>query len=323
LRDVDDPRFVIGGYANPSKGERILHSFASFIPSAAPVFEVEFDDISKWNGPVNFQTMRQFVQMVIIRAGYGDAGIDPLCEQNVAGARAVGLEYSLYWFLMPRNNTNWQVTLDSFSKVWEKYKGRVYPVFDHEYTELGKVDTTKWMYNLKDGFIKETGVKPILYSRKNWIETYTTQPAWLADLFLWVAQYNQYIAAPAVPLPWKTWWGWQWSADGNGMGPAHGGASSSMDRNRCNMTIAQFNETFGTNIRPIGEVPPDDIEEEINPIKIATVTADLLNVRSSPPGTGAGYKDIGNLYRGCSVPVVEERGDWYRIEGWIHKGYTK
>jgi hypothetical protein len=32
--------------------------------------------------------------------------------------------------------------------------------------------------------------------------------------------------------------------------------------------------------------------------------------------------DLGELYKSTVVPVVDENGDWYRIDGWIHKGYV-
>jgi hypothetical protein len=65
--------------------------------------------------------------------------------------------------------------------------------------------------------------------------------------------------------------------------------------------------------------PPPPQPEEIVPIKTVAINASVLNVRSGP---GQAFDDLGNLINGSTLPVVEEKGDWLRIEGWIHGGWT-
>jgi GH25 family lysozyme M1 (1,4-beta-N-acetylmuramidase) len=66
---------------------------------------IEGPDVSKWQGQINFQKMKERgARFVIIRAGYGGSvGIahDERVDENVAGAKAAGLPYGLYWYFHP------------------------------------------------------------------------------------------------------------------------------------------------------------------------------------------------------------------------------
>jgi N-acetylmuramoyl-L-alanine amidase len=52
-----------------------------------------------------------------------------------------------------------------------------------------------------------------------------------------------------------------------------------------------------------------------------TVKASALNIRSGP---GTGYKLVGSLWFGEKVIILENQGDWYRInDGWVNASYIK
>ena len=58
-----------------------------------------------------------------------------------------------------------------------------------------------------------------------------------------------------------------------------------------------------------------------SPNNTGTVKASALNIRSGP---GTGYKLVGSLWFGEKVTILENRGDWYRInEGWVKASYIK
>jgi hypothetical protein len=46
----------------------------------------------------------------------------------------------------------------------------------------------------------------------------------------------------------------------------------------------------------------------------------VLNIRALPEVANS---DLGDLLKGCKVPVTEVAGDWKKIEDWIHGDYTK
>lgn len=52
-----------------------------------------------------------------------------------------------------------------------------------------------------------------------------------------------------------------------------------------------------------------------------TVKASVLNIRSGP---GTGYSCVGSLWYGEKVIILENQGDWYRInDGWVKASYIK
>jgi hypothetical protein len=102
--------------------------------------------------------------------------------------------------------------------------------------------------------------------------------------------------------------------------PPGGAGSKSLDRDRWQLgdVVAMYsyiNANWGAVAppNPPAPIPP------VQPLKTVKVTgvATYLNVRALPNGA-----DLGELYKNTVVPVVQESGDWYRIDGWIHTGYV-
>jgi len=85
-----------------------------------------------------------------------------------------------------------------------------------------------------------SGVRPDIYTAKYAFETYySSEPGWIDDTRLVVANYGAGI--PAIPKGWRVtgagvavpameaWTGWQYSADGNGLGRALGAHTFAID----------------------------------------------------------------------------------------------
>lgn len=68
------------------------------------------------------------------------------------------------------------------------------------------------------------------------------------------------------------------------------------------------------------EPPPPEENGEIPTAEQVRIKANVLNIRDKP---SADSEDVGNLIHGSIVPVVEQEGDWLRIDGWIYKGWTE
>ena len=107
-------------------------------------------------------------------------------------------------------------------------------------------------------------LEPVLiYTRASyWNHVIGDQP-WAAIYDLWIARYHSGISHPwgdgkCKPLGWDDWKFWQWSADGNGMGPYYGGQAASMDLNRFNGTMADLNRYFG-----VVDVEPYETEIDV------------------------------------------------------------
>lgn len=93
--------------------------------------------------------------------------------------------------------------------------------------------------------------KCLIYTRASYWNSVIGNQSWAMLYDLWIARYNSHINHPwgdgnCKPLGWDDWLFWQYSADGNGMGPMYGGQSASMDLNRFQGTETELCQYFGT-----------------------------------------------------------------------------
>ena len=313
----------------------ISYSLAPEIEVAAvPYFPVVGVDVSRYQGVIDWGKMKERIQFAWIQIGYGNNELDSQGKRNCDECEKRDIPYGVYW--VPKPSKDWRKHVASFRAV---LRGQLPPWYDIERNEgLGKAAMGEWMYKFVANFEDETGQTGIVYTRANWWNTYMPRCDWAKQHELAVAQYNPYIATPSdLPDDWdeihnpKPWTFWQWSADGNGLGRTYGCQCDDIDLDRYNGTVAQFNARYGTHILPLEDPTPPtpepepepepDLPPEIKPVKLVKVLAGRgLNVRSLPTVAGL---DIGDLIYGDKLPVVEKWGDWLRIEGWIHGGYTR
>jgi len=167
-------------------------------------------------------------------------------------------------------------------------------------------------------YIQEcTGRRPILYSRKQWLEDYL-YPDKLVPVDLWLAQYANVQGAyapektppPDLPKGFSTWLIHQ---TGGYCQPFCNTASKVLDYDRWNGDEAAVRAYFGyTGEEP---EPPEPPAEEVPLYKAVVVTTppNRLRVRFSPAGNFKRW-----LQSGEEVNVYQELGDWRRIEpnGW-------
>ena len=60
-----------GRYVTPQSVLNVVRSYLKKTRGLALFFPVEGDDISKWNGNINFEVMCALTSFIYIRAGYG------------------------------------------------------------------------------------------------------------------------------------------------------------------------------------------------------------------------------------------------------------
>jgi hypothetical protein len=87
--------------------------------------------------------------------------------------------------------------------------------------------------------------------------------------------------------------------------------------------IDWINAIAGGVVPPPPEPPPPPPVDVITPLWTGQVTGDLLNIRNQPNPAIVPATDIGDLIRGSKVAVVEERGEWARLSGWVKKSLLK
>lgn len=181
-----------------------------------------------------------------------------------------------------------------------------------------------------DEFKRLSGLECGIYTRANWWDAQVATPPGNTDIPhiqgdgmrpLWVAHYNTSVTKPDIPFDWEKrygpggWTFWQWSADGNGRGAEFGMQSRSVDLNRYNGSIEDFNRQFKTNIQPLPGSPPTPPPPATLPGRVKV--QNVMNVRNFPavvPGS-----DVGDLHANAILEVTGDVGDWFEVKAFVWK----
>lgn len=154
-------------------------------------------DVSKWQGDINFQKVKDAgVEFVFIRVGTqkgikGEYVIDPKFEQNIKGFQSVGIPVGVYFYTYSSSlkeaeqDAKWVLTQIKPYKIdlpvvydWENWS--FYQEFNKSFYNLTQM-ANKYMST-----IEKAGYKAMLYSSKNYLEK-----AWLPTKYpVWLAHYT-------------------------------------------------------------------------------------------------------------------------------------
>jgi GH25 family lysozyme M1 (1,4-beta-N-acetylmuramidase) len=285
-------------------------------------YPVEFPDVSIWQGIMDFGILSQMASILMARAGYGNAYIDPQLGNNAQGTVDHQMALLLYWYMKP--DKDWRKHAESFAAVY-KDSPAVLPVADCEDTGgLGKSALGGWLYKAITEFEQKTGVMMAIYTSPGFWNTNLPRTDWAKQRLLHVAHWTS-AAEPTIPYDWsaianpETWTIWQYTA--KGPGALWGAQSRDIDLNRYHYSYEQFNRQFGTSISPPGgATPPPGGEDEMRfRVKIAK-----LNVRSGP---GTNHADVGDVFLGDQFPILNVKAGtpvqtiWVQIKGGQHDGH--
>lgn len=182
-------------------------------------------DVSVYEPNVNWRSLRaQGFRFALIRATSSTGYVDPKFAEHWAGAREAGILRGAYHYLFGGQDAQKQANL--FIATVGADKGELPPIVDLEDKFNEDVSNSKLIATCKaflDIIEKEFGRKPMVYSRKTYLEPRLTingkAPGWARDYELWVAQYpfefnpdsmpNNNM--PKQPTGWKDWKFWQYS----------------------------------------------------------------------------------------------------------------
>ena len=272
---------------------------------------------------INFDCLKQHnpkISFIIARATISWAGKDTRFDWYWQEMQRIGVCRAAYHFAYPsqdyKRQANWFLTT-----VNPQEHDRL--AIDLEVVQgVGKIAMTDFA-NALISYIQEcTGRRPILYSRKQWLEDYL-YPDKLIPVDLWLAQYANVQGAyapektppPDLPKGFSTWLIHQ---TGGYCKPFCNAASKVLDYDRWNGTEEDVRTYFGYTEQPEPPTPPEPPEppaEEVPLYKAVVVTTppNRLRVRFSPAGNFKRW-----LQSGEEVNVYQELGDWRRIEadGW-------
>jgi len=178
-------------------------------------------DVSEHQGSVDWERVKaagyEFVILRIGYRGYGTAGnlyVDAMFHENIAGAKAAGLDVGVYIFSQAVNE---QETLEEAELVLENLKGyrlELPVVFDPERIrdDTARTDGVPGEQFTENTLlfcekIKEAGYQPMVYSNLVW-EAFEFDMEKLADYPIWYADYE-----PAPQTPYRFTF-WQYSEKG-------------------------------------------------------------------------------------------------------------
>lgn len=313
----------------PEERKSIQALFEAYtVDDAYPVFGV---DVSNWQGKIDWGLLSSKIYFAIIRSSYGSAGIDAAYEINLAQAHKYGRAVGLYHYLKP--DRDFRKTAQLYYSLWKDSGSQILPSYDLEETGgLSKGALNMWMEKFLKAFYELAGRDGIFgqgYSSPGFMDANVmTTPTfdWPKKLEWWVAAWTT-AAEPRLPACFslfatpKNWTYWQYTSKLNGA--SYGVQSKSLDGNRFNGSLAQFNSKYSMNLKPLGEPVPPPVEpppveppptpEPSGVCQMKVVSAKGLNIRSGP---GTTYPDIGDLAPGAIVTVKNIAGEnaWVEIE---------
>ena len=270
-------------------------------------------DISAWQGNIDWDQVKNCIEAVIIRAGYGKNNIDQKWVPNAEAVRDSSLDVGAYWF-------SYAYTADmaymegcyAANAVKNKFGDRQIPIaFDLEYdsvtyaakkgVKIGRAEATLFAIRFLTA-VKEFGYRPMLYTNIDYIRNYFDLGvirAAIPDLLLWVACWGSEPKDYNMAV-------WQYSSKGS-----VAGIIGNVDMDEVYVDMA---------IRDGAAVPaPAPVQE--NGRKQMRVTAKTwLNIRAKPD---VNSEDLGDLPAGTVITVDKIENGWAHFEGYCSAQWLK
>lgn len=276
---------------------------------------------------IDFNCLKQHepkISFIIARAtvswGYKDTRFDWYWQEM----QRIGVCRAAYHFAYPsqdyKRQANWFLTT-----VNPQEHDRL--AIDLEVVQgVGKIAMTDFA-NALISYIQEcTGRRPILYSRKQWLEDYL-YPDKLVPVDLWLAQYAnvqgayapEKIPPPDLPKGFSTWLIHQ---TGGYCKPFCNAASKVLDYDRWNGTEADVKAYFGYTEQPEPPTPPEPPEPPAEEFpKVGIVTADpSVNIRKEASIQSA---DIGDFVKEANLNIIGEQDDFWQVSAWVAKQWVQ
>lgn len=198
----------------------------------APYGLYRFCDVSKWQSDMNWSRAAVTLDFAYAKASQGTF-TDTQWLANYSETQSIGFPLGMYHYY--DNRINWKRQADYFLGLYDAYPTGLLPTVDLEVQTTAPVIAD--VLNFCADVMAHIGTWPIIYSGPNYILTYLGKIPEMSRFPLWISHYatdkRWPLDAPRVPLPWfaMDWWGWQFSADGNGQGKYYGAQSTAIDLN--------------------------------------------------------------------------------------------
>ncbi len=217
-----------------------LSLFGATIPD-----EVQFPDVSFWQGEINWDIMAANTKAVIIRIGQAKF-VDAQFERNYAEATKRGLKVGYYFFYDDRYSPGEQAETILNALAGKQIDMEVYIDWEVSYggQHKGLPEVVSLMQAVEAGL---PGEEIGMYTGYYWFRensnviTHASQYAYLKNKRLWLAWYASDPSVVLIPAPWSSMAHWQWGTPA----VAWGQATKELDMNYCGCTSQEFVDRYG------------------------------------------------------------------------------
>jgi lysozyme len=145
------------------------------------------NDISVFQGDINYDTLKSNANFVISKASEGTGFTDPKFGRNQSEARRVSLPLGYYHFARPDLGNDAAHEADWFLKVIGEIREGEVLCLDFEVTYTDCVNWCKnWLDRVK---FMTNGCKPLIYLNQSQLHEFNWQPIVDAGYALWIAAY--------------------------------------------------------------------------------------------------------------------------------------
>ncbi len=234
------------------------------------------NDISHWQGNVNFETMKKVSDFVIIRIGYSTK-LDNRFLEYMNMAKKANLDIGIYIYSLAKtpnqaiNEANW---VASILRQYGYDNGYLnYPVFfDFEETDVITANTSAYNTKIVNAFvdtISSYGYYAGLYMGGYYFENHIIEKdikcdIWLAHYFNDMRDVNKFKSLhPSTKVTM-----WQFGADGYNTvntGKTCGVSSSVIDENYCFVNYPEIIIKGGYNGHKIFDIPDNNDQDTVLP----------------------------------------------------------
>lgn len=188
------------------------------------------NDISRWQGDVNFDVYKQNTNFLISKASEGNGFVDPKFLRNQSQARLAGIPLGYYHFARPDLGNTGKVEADFFLKVIGEIREGEVLCLDYE-PPSNPFSVVAWCKEFLDRVYEKTNCKPLIYLNKSQVKAFNWQSVVDAGYGLWLACYDENI----VTGQWKVLAMQQWTSS-----QQVPGIVGNVDGNRFFGTVEQF-----------------------------------------------------------------------------------
>jgi len=181
----------------------------------------KYIDISKYQGDVDFEKVKDHVDGVIIRAGYGQNNIDSKFIRNISECNHLGIPCGVYWFSYAYTEELARKEAEYCLAAIKPYRVELPVCFDFEYDSVDKAQKNYGVGIGKTlatalchafcGTIEAAGYYAMNYTNKDYLNRYFDESTLRYDLWLaaWLTKPD-----PKNP-PRKDVGIWQYSSKGS------------------------------------------------------------------------------------------------------------